>query len=179
MRTAHRMGIMALVASGALGIIAAVVAACTVPVGPTEGTPAAGFGDAVEAHGEVVHSAEENSNCSNGDPTDLTCSYSLGVVNPDKTDGSPGGTHDPSCHYDTPQSVNPSEFDTIADATIVESTDAATVIHGEGTLDSTDDAGDPMGTGETLMCFYSNDALNNNEDGAATATVPEPFVVLE
>lgn len=186
MRTSQRMLVVSLLAFGATAAAALVVAACTFPVGATEGTPAGAPGDTVEALGEVVHSAEEQSRCSNGDPTDLTCGYSLGVVNPDKVvEGGPSTGPQPTCHYNTPQSAGDSAFDTVdasPDPTAADG--AATVLHGSGTLDSSDDSGDPMGSGETLMCFYSSDSpsdathLNGANNGAATATVPQPFVVL-
>lgn len=181
--------------------------ACTILVGSTTGTSAARAGDPVAAEGEVYHGStptddnfgEQDSPCADfggdGDELDAECLYSLGVVNPDKVETpSSGGTSDTyysdTCHYGTPQSPNhESQFDTIAEATHLPDPDnpGARLLEASGTLDSVDDAGDPMGTGETVMCFYSHDKvdgsgagthLNGREDGAAAATVPEPFLVL-
>lgn len=155
---------------------------------------------------------ENDSPCSDfgadGDELDAECLYSLGVVNPSKVHDPTGGTawdpdtdppedadlyYSETCHYGTPQSAADSQFATIADHNAVEhlpdpEAEGARVLVGSGVLPAVDDVGDPMVTGETVMCFYSSkkladsvdtgEAVNRGDNGAATATVPLPFVVL-
>lgn len=174
---------------------AAIAWSCTVIVSNTEtsGTSSADSGDPVTANSEVVHSKEANSNCDNGDSGSTGCDYSLGIVNPDKVANSTGsGGVSDSCHYETEQSHNadPStnngngpQFDTIDDNPNHDNQGSETKLDGSGTVGNNDDAGDPMGSGETLMCFYSSDSdpnadhVNNAEDGAATATEPTTIMI--
>lgn len=185
----------------------ALAMACTLPVGQTAGTPAAEPGEQVTATGEVSHSLEEASNCGDdGDLTDAECTYALGVVNPADVDEGPDAeptpepaphVHSTTCHYETKQShQRDSSTGDIAFATVDDDPDETEVpggraLVGDGPLPAEDDGGQAMEPGETVMCFYSDgfvggsgdsldaDYLNNREDGAATATMPQPFVVLE
>lgn len=216
----------------AVGVLLAAVAwACTILVGETVGTQAAGFGDTVAAEGTVFHGSarlpdpsrddlqddrpfgEQASPCtdfgsSDDNLLDPECVYALGVVNPAELDDHPGdeavdgvpfvGGHSGSCHYETKESAERTGgdivFATIGDATHLpdNSTEAgARKIAASGPLPSEDDGGDPMDTGRTVMCFYSTgfvggegdtsdaDYLNGRKDGAATATIPQPFIVLD
>lgn len=186
--------------------LAVTVWSCTLPVGQTNGTggAVAGAGDEtglVIAEGEVSHGLEEVSRCGDGDGNlDPECGYSLGVVNPaDLTEGpdaaDPGapkvGVHSPTCHYETPEShAADSSTGDIAFATVDSnpqevSQPGARVLTGQGQLPAADDGGQKMDSGPTVMCFYSSDTigggshLNGRTDGAATATMPQPFVVLD
>lgn len=194
-RTSLLFGILVVV----LGLGAAAWS-CTVLVSGnygTTGTDSASPGDTVEGSSTVVHSEEDESNCDADPDTDdenRECDYSLGVVNPDEWDNSTGnGGVSDTCHYETPQSYNAdsstsggAQFDTVDDDPSHNVTPAGdeTDLDGEGTLSSTDDSGQQMGTGETYMCFYSSSSdgganhLNNALDGAATATEPKSFEVL-
>lgn len=182
-----------LVAGGAFAL------ACTMPVGTTTGLPAGSTGDGtvpgtpVAAEGEVAHALEEQSNCGeDGDPTDPECTYALGVVNPADVDEAPGtGFGSSTCHYETPEShaedstTGDIAFATVDDNPTSHDLEAGRVLVGEGPLPSNDDGGQEMDTGPTVMCFYSNgvigegSALNNANDGAAAATLPEPFLVID
>lgn len=172
--------------------------------GAAPGSPVAAEGEVY--HGDGTNAAtgnfgEQASPCSDfgadNDETDAECLYSLGVVNPsevhDPSGGDTGDTYySDTCHYGTPQSSHPSQFATIADHDEVEhlpaeDSDDARILAGEGILPAVDDEGRPMETGETVMCFYSSEKpddgdggqeVNLGDNGAATATVPQPFVVL-
>lgn len=204
--TLNRALTLALVAAAFVLGLAALAWACTFPVGHTQGTPAASKSGSpaseastVVATGEVVHAAEDQSNCSGPgtSPTTMDCEYRFGIVNPNNLGSGAITPADPSCHYDTQESDNPAEFQSFPASPVPSpppSTPGATVLKANGSgpsgnpqLGPNDDSGASMGTGPTLMCFYTSDSpfssgdtehLNNNRDGAAAATVPQPFVVL-
>lgn len=189
-RTSLLFGVLAVM----LGLGAAAWS-CTLLVDKdgTSGTDSASSGDPVEGSSTIVHEKEDDSRCEE-DSGERDCDYSLGVVNPDEWDNSTGnGGISDTCHYETPQSydADPStsdgaQFDTVDDNPThdVNTAGTETDVDGEGTLSSSDDSGQEMGTGDTYMCFYSSSSdtdedihLNKAKDGAATATEPKTFTV--
>lgn len=180
-----------------------------------DGNAVAVLGGELAAEGEVWHNAsgsqfylsrgsysgggtggssffgEDGSPCGDdSDPDDAECLYDLGLVNP--IDYQQEG-HSDTCHYETPESF---EFDSstgdIEFAVIDDSPEHQSVpgqptrlLAGQGTIPANDAGGKAMGTGETVMCFYSSETadsdgspLNGRNDGAAAATLPQPVIVL-
>lgn len=157
--------------------VASLAWACTLLVGSTQTTtPAGGFGDSVQATGEVVHAVEDLSpQCQSADG-ETNCDYNLLVVDPDDAvtgDQAPGGSS--SCHYDTHErgiaDYNPNERpDPTGSATVLETDD--------GTVPRRTEDGGSMGTGPTVMC-YASEQPNQRDNGPATATQPVPFLVTD
>lgn len=190
MTTARRTATLFVVLAGAVVGLALTALSCTVLVQSTgtNGDSSAHQGDTVQGTATIDHAKEADSRCDNNDSS-RGCDYSLGVVNPSKVDNSTGsGSKSDTCHYGTPQSAADSQFDTIADHTEVNHTVVSggteTEVDGSGKLGNTDDVGDAMADGDTLMCFYSSasdasaDHVNGADDGAAAATDPMAFEVL-
>lgn len=190
------------VAAAGILAFASVAMACTLLVDNgfgTQGDTSAEPGETVEGDSEIDHATEDGSRCDDGMGTnDRDCDYSLGVVNPSQYDSPSSGGTEPSatCHYETPESwaadnttgTGGSQFATLDTA---DHTDLGSVteVEADGALGSNggseDDAGRTLETGSTAMCFYSSssvsgaDHLNGAKNGAATATDPVAFTVLE
>lgn len=171
-------------------LVTSVVWACTILVGSTETlTPSGGQGESViEARGEVAHAVEDLSPQCDSTDGEANCDYNLIVIDPDDAvNPASGEAGSASCHYDTHErgiadddpETNP---DPTGSATILETND--------GTVPSTteaedEDGDDSMGTGETVMCYASeqqnqaDDANGDGQDGdgPATATQPVPFLI--
>lgn len=135
-------------------------------------------------------------------PLDAECVYDLGLVNP--TDYEEAG-HSDTCHYETPESHDSDSSTGDIDFAVIDDDPAHTphpdtpgvrTVEGSGEVPDEDAGGETMGTGETVACFYSsaltetneitNDLLNGDasplngqENGAATATLPAPIVVVD
>lgn len=192
-----RRGLSLAFLTGSITVLVTAVAwACTMPVGSTTGTPAGRPGDPVVAEGEISHQLEDVSNCgddstvdasiSGNDNLDAECTYALGIVIPSQlANGAGGGPVSPTCHYETPQSGGASQFYTIdgnpteVPNDVVSQNAGSRVLVGTGTIPAN------AGSGATVMCFYSNGTVgadgrevNNNDNGAAAATLPQPFVIL-
>jgi hypothetical protein len=193
-------------ATTAAMLVAAAVYACTFPVGQTLVPTAAGApGDDVVATGTVSNTAEDSSKCANDGTTqavDAECVYEFGIVDPGQVDnsnpqwdGSEESGPGPTCHYETPQTTGDPNDD--GSQTVTEQQQlykVGTTVHqasrtqdGARGLTVTDGEVPTFASGEsgpTLACFYSaealgeGDATNGQDNGAATATVPQPFVVV-
>lgn len=191
---ARRGGIFTTVLAAILLAVSAVAWACTMPVGGTTVTPPAGApGDEVTAVGVVANSAEHLSRCTDGTdaPHTAECTYEFGIVDPAQVengnaqgDGDHTG-HSASCHYETPRtwdSGDPKQLYQVGDTTHTPSDDQEGVRVLEATGPVPDF--DSEESGETVACFYSDGTdgdgnFNNGQDnGAAAATLPTPFVVL-
>lgn len=186
-------------ATTAAMLVAAAVYACTFPVGQTNVPTAAGApGDRVVATGAVSNTAEDLSKCANDETTqavDAECVYEFGIVDPAQVensnpqwDGSSPNGSSPTCHYETPQTFDPGAGES------KQLHKVGTTVHqasrtqdGARGLTVTDGEVPTFASGEsgpTLACFYSaealgeGDATNGQDNGAATATVPQPFVVV-
>lgn len=134
---------------------------------------------------------------------DAECEYQFGIVDPAQVDnpnpqweGNGGGdAPGATCHYETPQTYgvqNPDGSQTVKEkkqlhkvgpATHLpsKSEDGARALTASGKVPNF--ASDQ--TGATVACFYSSNTAdgdgkhtNGQNNGAATATVPQPFVVL-
>lgn len=209
-----RRGLLIVFGAVAVTLLAAAVGwACTWPVGQTEiVSPDDGdveVGETLQARAEVWSTAEgaqlygestsffgeDGSPCGN-DPdgpldTDAECNYDLGIVNPKDYDQH-GHSH--TCHYETPESyefddtTGDIEFAVIDDdpthAPLPDSPGLREVV-GEGVVPQKDAGNQTMKTGETVVCFYSSEAidegspLNGRKNGAAAATLPAPIVVVD
>jgi hypothetical protein len=188
-------------------LVAAAVYACTFPVGQTHVPTAAGptaAGDDVVATGTVSNTAEDLSKCADDAATqavDAECVYEFGIVDPAQVDnsnpqwdGSEENGPGPTCHYETPQTTGDPDPD--GSQTVTEQQQlykVGTTKHipskdspGVRVLKVTDgQVPDFNSSGATLACFYSADLAdkdgeftNGQNNGAATATLPQPFVVV-
>lgn len=206
-----RRGLLLVFGAVAVTLLAAAVGwACTWPVGQTEiMSPTDGeveIGETLEARAEVWSTSEgaslygedesffgeDGSPCGNdAEPLDAECEYDLGLLNPKDYDQE-GHSH--TCHYETPESY---EFDdstgdiefAVIDANpthapVVGSPGVRELV-GEGEVPAKDAGNQKMKAGETVVCFYSSEAidegspLNGRKDGAAAATLPAPIVVVD
>jgi hypothetical protein len=187
-------------ATTAAMLVAAVVYACTFPVGSTQMPTAAGSaGDPVAATGQVSNTLEDQSRCAADAPSealDAECVYEFGIVDPAQVDNSnpqwdgssPNGSS-ATCHYETPQTFDPGageskQLHKVGTTTHTPSKDSP----GARVLTVTDGQVPTFAsgqTGPTVACFYSaealdeGDATNGQNNGAATATLPHPFLVVE
>jgi hypothetical protein len=183
-------------ATTAAMLVAAAVYACTFPVGATQVPTAAGSaGDPVAATGQVSNALEDQSRCDDDDsnPLDAECVYEFGIVDPGQVDnsnpqwdGSSRSGSSPTCHYETPETFDPGageskqlyKVGTTKHTPSKDSPGARVLTVTDGQVPDFDSSG------ETLACFYSaealggGDATNGQDNGAATATVPQPFVVV-
>jgi hypothetical protein len=174
-------------------------------VAPPAGAP----GDSVTASGTVSNTAEEFSRCSGDSLevkslVDAECEYEFGIVDPAQVgdpnpqwDGSGGdGVPGPTCHYETPQTFgieDPDGSQTVNEEKQLHKVSVATHVpsasgDGERALTASGKVPnfDSEQSGETVACFYSKqtvdddgEATNGPNNGAATATVPQPFLVVE
>jgi hypothetical protein len=192
-------------ATTAAMLVAAVVYACTFPVGQTLVPTAAGApGDDVVATGTVSNTAEDSSRCADDGTTqavDAECVYEFGIVDPAQVDnsnpqwdGSEENGPGPTCHYETPQTTGDTNDD--GSQTVPEQQQlykVGTTTHtpsknndGVRELSVTDgQVPDFDSSGHTLACFYAagladsdGDFKNGQDNGAATATLPQPFLVV-
>lgn len=206
-----RRGLLVVFGAVAVTLLAAAVGwACTWPVGQTEiVSPTDGdveIGENLQARAEVWSTSagaalygedesffgEDGSPCGDDEAAlDPECTYDLGLVNP--TDYAEEG-HSRTCHYETPESH---EFDdTTGDIEFavidgspqhlpLADSPGVREVTGEGPVPAEDAGGETMGTGETVACFYSSEAigegspLNGRKNGAAAATLPAPIVVVD
>lgn len=155
-------------------LLASLAWACTLLVGSTQTTtPTGSFGDPVHATGEVLGAEEISPQCPEG--LGNYCDYKLVIIDPaDVADSDAGEGGSPSCHYDTHERG-------VADSepTVLEENETALALQtDDGTVPSTTEDGGSMATGETVMCYVSEEG-NQVGDGPATATQPVPFLITQ
>jgi len=192
-----RRGLLVLFGTSAITLLATAVAwACTLPVGPT--TVVEDGSNNFHAVGTVSYTLEAQSKCNDDSPptsvskhcTDQdreqetyagpqgkkespSSGYDFGIVKPELVDLPGRRLPRPTCHYATEHSSGAgvsNEF----------------VVHDEARSTADPEAGGQVLTAhvpddptaqpsETVACFTSEEE-NNNLDGGATATIPQPVV---
>lgn len=173
-RTRNRL-LVAFAAIGGVMLVGSIAWACTALVGTTTvtntdtpeqlqvGAPSGGAGDTVEAVGTVMRS-QEPTDCDNSDSGGSEdCTYELRIADPDS-----GAAHMPgSCHYDDSQSGLIDDDPTLATEAGV------TTLQGSGPLPTTvSDGSKTMGSGETVVCFNSDEEFPSGAPAAGTAGTP-------
>ena len=172
-----RRGVLILFGSGVITLLAtAVVWACTLPVGPTAVVedPTQGSNGEFHAVGAASYALENQSKCDEDNdqaPADQECEDQDGEKSGYDFGISVGAADmKPTCHYANEHSDKANEFDMYTEASAKEKQDKAGVVlkaHVEDNQDS---------PGVGYACFTSEEQ-NNNKDGGATATTPQPVVV--
>lgn len=173
-RTRHRL-LVAFAAVGGVMLVGSIAWACTALVGTTTvtntdtpgqlqvGAPSGGAGDTVEAVGTAMRSLEPSDCDDSNSGGSEDCTYELRIADPD------GGTaHMPgSCHYDDSQSG-------LIDGNPTLTTQAGvTRLQGSGSLPTeVSDGSKTMGSGQTVVCFNSDEEFAGGAPAAGTAGTP-------